>query len=74
MKKEFIKRGTETIHSVQVSNTFILIVKNHNPRKGTETSCLDRNQYSHIQVKNHNPRKGTETLRNRFRMAKAFFP
>ena len=38
-------------------------IKNHNPRKGTETSMrqLFLVYENWIQLKNHNPRKGTET-------------
>ena len=38
-------------------------VKNHNPRKGTETA-INHIDYitTHRIVKNHNPRKGTETI------------
>ncbi len=37
--------------------------KNHNPRKGTETtSTLARPVFLGLGDKNHNPRKGTETL------------
>ena len=38
-------------------------VKNHNPRKGTETKAtrLILDIYYKL-VKNHNPRKGTETI------------
>ena len=38
-------------------------IKNHNPRKGTETPALPLNHYGKGQIiKNHNPRKGTETV------------
>ena len=39
-------------------------IKNHNPRKGTETICYQIPQQSNPfpQIKNHNPRKGTETF------------
>ena len=39
-------------------------IKNHNPRKGTETSCKKSSiSFNNIAViKNHNPRKGTETI------------
>ena len=36
--------------------------KNHNPRKGTETSSSAVILYEEGHDKNHNPRKGTETL------------
>ena len=40
--------------------------KNHNPRKGTETSGSDPINAVHIIFdKNHNPRKGTETNSNK---------
>ena len=35
--------------------------KNHNPRKGTETSLYPCNRQHSFSDKNHNPRKGTET-------------
>ena len=35
--------------------------KNHNPRKGTETSTGRRESVMKTTDKNHNPRKGTET-------------
>ena len=38
-------------------------IKNHNPRKGTETTFIRENvKIPESQaIKNHNPRKGTET-------------
>ena len=39
-------------------------VKNHNPRKGTETTFKVFNKFVRCIVKNHNPRKGTETFLN----------
>ena len=36
-------------------------VKNHNPRKGTETRSANRRSHKAVLVKNHSPRKGTET-------------
>ena len=56
-------------------------VKNHNPRKGTET--LARNDYISercLCVKNHNPRKGTETTHGnsssipRYRLLRTLIP
>ena len=39
----------------------ILIDKNHNPRKGTETFRIPGMAKVNLHDKNHNPRKGTET-------------
>ena len=41
-------------------------IKNHNPRKGTETVQNWQAKYekAQAQIKNHNPRKGTETVIN----------
>ena len=37
-------------------------LKNHNPRKGTETYSIPSFNTLEVQIlKNHNPRKGTET-------------
>ena len=38
-------------------------IKNHNPRKGTETITIIHEVVTtcHLLIKNHNPRKGTET-------------
>ena len=36
-------------------------IKNHNPRKGTETTPPGTEKATLIKIKNHNPRKGTET-------------
>ena len=37
-------------------------IKNHNPRKGTETPTTERVTITFsMKIKNHNPRKGTET-------------
>ena len=36
-------------------------IKNHNPRKGTETVSLRDFIQMQNKIKNHNPRKGTET-------------
>ena len=41
----------------------VLKIKNHNPRKGTETDNGLRTILEiTLKVKNHNPRKGTETI------------
>ena len=41
----------------------IHFIKNHNPRKGTETRLQVRELLSPpLSIKNHNPRKGTETF------------
>ena len=40
-------------------------IKNHNPRKGTETSTKLLVNSVKNQLKNHNPRKGTETNHNK---------
>ena len=37
-------------------------IKNHNPRKGTETNLSFSPQTDVVLIKNHNPRKGTETI------------
>ena len=37
-------------------------IKNHNPRKGTETVIIFIMKIGLIIIKNHNPRKGTETI------------
>ena len=39
-------------------------IKNHNPRKGTETLTHDQLLDVVLKIKNHNPRKGTETGTN----------
>ena len=38
-------------------------IKNHNPRKGTETKIrmVEIKFFNLWKIKNHNPRKGTET-------------
>ena len=47
----------------QETSHYSEVVKNHNPRKGTETFVSNTLLlYSCFSVKNHNPRKGTETL------------
>lgn len=37
-------------------------IKNHNPRKGTETSYTYSFPNLLVYIKNHNPRNGTETV------------
>ena len=48
-----------------------MVDKNHNPRKGTETSCKLCLTPTTTHDKNHNPRKGTETplFRHRLRIS-----
>jgi len=36
-------------------------IKNHNPRKGTETNPSNLQRFLGLIFKNHNPRKGAET-------------
>ena len=38
-----------------------VVIKNHNPRKGTETAPTPNLNPIVVGIKNHNPRKGTET-------------
>ena len=41
---------------------WLIMIKNHNPRKGTETTWFEiLLVHKSFLIKNHNPRKGTET-------------
>ena len=55
-------RGRKQLKSRSSLIAVLIVIKNHNPHKGTET-LLRASNIPHLQViKNHNLRKETETL------------